>query len=186
MPGAIAAHGSAEAPVTLGAFAWGAVWMPSFGKAFSHPACRAALAKAASGRGSAVVLGSSLGYEAYWATLSYGVRTVGVELLCSLAKKAEALREAHGVAAARFECADALQFRLPADAAVVYSDDTAWDTPSLQLLARKLARELKQGAVVVHNSEEGFSQLVQFRLLERVEVQTSWHSQHPVFVSLRV
>ena len=60
MPGAL---GAGAASISLSTFAWGAVWMPSFGSAFAHPLTRAALAKAARGGGSAVVLGSSLGYE---------------------------------------------------------------------------------------------------------------------------
>lgn len=186
MPGAL---GAGAASISLSTFAWGAVWMPSFGSAFAHPLTRAALAKAARGGGSAVVLGSSLGYEAHWLAHSYGVRTVGVELLCSLAHKSEEIARAHGVSRASlsFDCADALRWKLPSDTAVVYADDTAWDPPALEALASKLGRELRRGSIVVHNSERGYAQMGgPFKLLERVEIDTSWHSQHPVYISLRV
>ena len=51
--------------MTLGAFAWGGVWLHSFAAAFTHPVVRAALASMARDDGVAVVLGASLGFEAY-------------------------------------------------------------------------------------------------------------------------
>ena len=39
-----------------------------------------------------MVLGASLGFEAYVPALTYGVRTVGLELLCGLAGLAEEVR----------------------------------------------------------------------------------------------
>ena len=117
------------------------------------------------------------------------MRTVGVELLCSLAHKSEEIARAHGVSRASlsFDCADALRWKLPSDTALVYADDTAWDPPALEALASKLGRELRRGSIVVHNSERGYAQMGgPFKLLERVEIDTSWHSQHPVYISLRV
>ena len=188
MPGAItsSASGSDESsPVTLAAFAWGGVWFQTLATVFTHPTCRAAL----SSGGSAVVLGSSIGFEAYFASLTFGVPTVGVEVLCSLTHLSDEIRVAHGVPTSlnRFECADALAFRLPRDTALVYVDDTAWDGPTIQLLAAKLNRELPSGAIVVHNTEQAYTLLEaggggRFRKLQSYEVGTSWNQAHPVHV----
>ena len=178
--------GSSRQQITLGAFAWGGVWLHSFAAAFTHAEVRAALLRASRGDGVAVVLGSSLGFEAYLPALVYGVRTVGVELLCGLQSLAEQVRVVHGVAAslARFECADALEWSLPAETALVYVDDTAWDDHAVAQLAAKLAASLPQGAVVVHNSQVGYATQKRFKLLETREVACSWNSRHPVLVHL--
>lgn len=179
--------GSSRQQMTLAAFAWGGVWLHSFAAAFTHPVVRAALAAASRADGVAVVLGASLGFEAYVPALTYGVRTVGVELLCSLSGLAEQVRQAQGVPSelARFECGDALEWSLPPHTALVYVDDTAWDQHSITRLAAKLAAELPPGAVVVHNSHVGYEASRKYRLLETVEVACSWNAQHPVLVHVR-
>lgn len=178
--------GGADSPYTLGAFAWGGVWLDSFAGALSHPAVRAALhgATGKKGGGSAVVLGSSLGFEAYAIALSHGIPTVGVEILCSLSELARDIQAAVRAPAElnRFECADALAFSLPKDTRLVYCDDTAWDAHALTALAAKLGDELPPGVAVVHNQPHGFNADGRFRLLQVVEVATSWNIKHPVLV----
>ena len=180
-PGAAATH-----TVTLGAFAWGGVWMASLAATATHPECRAALGRAAREGGGAVVLGSSIGFEVYWAALSYGVRTVGVELLCSLTEFSERVRRAHAVGdgVAQFVCSDALEYALPARTELVYVDDTAWDAASTKLLAQKLARELRPGAVVIHNPAHDYDG-GEWRQLEALQIPTSWNDFHPIYVHLR-
>jgi tetratricopeptide (TPR) repeat protein len=191
MPKTLSAQGGGggmQSPMTLAAFAWGGVWYQTLAAVFTHPTCRAAL----SGGGSAVVLGSSIGFEAYFASLTYGVPTVGVEVLCSLTRLSDDIRVAHGVPSSltRFECADALAFRLPRDTMLVYVDDTAWDAPTVSQLAAKLSRELPSGAIVVHNTQEAYQQREsgggggggRLRYLQTYEVGTSWNARHPVHV----
>lgn len=190
MPDAIA-RGDGESihsPVTLAAFAWGGVWYQTLSTVFTHPTTRAALQHG----GSAVVLGSSIGFEAYFAALTYGIPTVGVEVLCSLTRLSDEIRVAHGVPneLTRFECADALTFRLPRNTMLVYVDDTAWDAPTIRQLAAKLSRELPPGAVVVHNTEEAYKQKEaggsagggRLRYVQSYEIGTSWNANHPVHV----
>ena len=80
------------------------------------------------------------------------------------------------------ECADALAFRLPTAAALVYVDDTAWDVPVIERLATRLKRELRSGAVVVHNTKHGYEVEGGFRRVAVVEVGTSWNPKHLVYV----
>ena len=185
MPGAIqrgqqGRDGGGVAAVTLSAFAWGGVWYQTLAAAFTHPMARVALGEG----GRAVVLGSSIGFEAYFLALAYGVPTVGVELLCGLAQLSEEVRSAHGVpsALARFECADALDYRLPRGTTLVYVDDTAWDEPTIKQLAARLARQLPSGSVVVHNSEAGYDVPGAYTRLQAYEIGTSWNPAHNVVV----
>jgi hypothetical protein len=166
MPAAISAGATDDgAQYTLSAFAWGGVWLPSLAATFTHPETRAALLGAGA---TAVVLGASIGFEAYYTSLALGVPTVGVELLCSLTTIADDVRAAHRVHERhmRFECADALTVNLPRSAALVYVDDTAWDEPTIRQLAAKLARTLRKGSVVVHNALAGYADSTAYRLLQ--------------------
>ena len=70
--------GNEAQPMTLAAFAWGGVWSDSFLTAFSHAHTRAVLRDAARSGRSAVVLGSSLGFEAYVIALTFGLPTIGM------------------------------------------------------------------------------------------------------------
>ena len=94
------------------------------------------------------------------------------------------VRTSHGVPTAitRFECADALAFRLPRGTALVYVDDTSWDEPTVRQLAAKLSRQLPPGAVVVHNSEAGYSDSPRYSHIASYEVGTSWNPRHSVNV----
>ena len=177
MPGAL----GAASPTTLAAFAWGGVWYQTLASVFTHPTSRVALSYT---QGRAVVLGSSIGFEAYFAALTYGVPTIGVEVLCSLTDLSEKIRVAHKVPASQtsFQCADALTFRLPHGTSLVYVDDTAWDAHTILQLAQRLARELPRGAVVVHNTEGAYESIGRFKKLASYEVGTSWNSRHPVHV----
>ena len=178
MPGAISSSGVDDPnhAFTLSAFAWGGVWYQTLASAFTHPECRAALQD----KKPTVVLGSSIGFEAYFTGLTYGVPTVGVELLCSLTELSEEVRSAHRVPTelARFECADALRFKLPKGTGLVYVDDTAWDEPTIVQIAERLSQELPRGAIVVHN--QGGYDSPKYRHLASYEVGTSWNAGHSV------
>ena len=150
MPNVLSRFTKADGTMDIGAFAWGGVWYHTFAAAFTHHDCRAALQAASRNGGSTVVLGSSIGFEAYFAALTFGLPTVGVELLCGLVDLSNELRDAHAIPPKlnRFECANALTFFLPQGTALVYVDDTAWDAPTIDELGRRLVQHLPAGVVV--------------------------------------
>ena len=150
MPNVLSRFTKADGTMDIGAFAWGGVWYHTFAAAFTHHDCRAALQAASRNGGSTVVLGSSIGFEAYFAALTFGLPTVGVELLCGLVDLSNKLRDAHAIPPQlnRFECANALTFSLPQGTALVYVDDTAWDAPTIDELGRRLVQHLPAGVVV--------------------------------------
>ena len=177
---------------TLKAFAWGGVWFHSawLPACNRHPTVRSAISHALQTSGkSAAVLGSSIGFEAYFIALTYGLPTVGVELLCGLVDLSERVRRAHRIAsdAVRFECADALMWELPSDLALVYVDDTAWDAATVERMAERLGRELPSGAVVIHNGgEAAYGKVRRLRKLQSVSVATSWSDSHEILVHVVV
>ena len=173
---------------TLSAFAWGGVWYQTFAAVFSSAACRDVLqaaAKAATKRGASgpgvVVLGSSIGFEAYFLALTFGVPTLGVELLPALVDLSDAVRLAHDVPSSlvSFQCADALDFAIPPSATMVYVDDTAWDAPTIARLAERLAQR-RRGTLVIHNTPYGASRA--FKRVAAIEVGTSWDAAHTIYV----
>ena len=68
--GALEQREGQAAPFTLGNFAWGGAWLHTLAAAFAHPTARAELRRCAQ-RGTAVVLGSSLGFEVHLLSLVY-------------------------------------------------------------------------------------------------------------------
>ena len=85
-------------------------------------------------------------------------------------------------ALASFVSADALTYAVPSSAALVYVDDTAWDAPTIDALAGRLAR-LASGTIVIHNTAtEAYALSRGFRHLASVEVGTSWDRAHQVHV----
>ena len=182
--------GKEDAPAanfSLQAFAWGGVWYHSawLRACNARAETRAAISRAVRSGRSAAVLGSSIGFEAHFAALTYGLPTVGVELLCGLVALSERVRVAHGVPRelVRFECADALEWPLPPDLGLVYVDDTAWDAPTVAQMAARLGRELPEGALVVHNGgEEAYGRVRRLRKLQSVAVGTSWSEAHTILV----
>uniref|UniRef100_A0A7S3ATP5 Uncharacterized protein n=1 Tax=Haptolina ericina TaxID=156174 RepID=A0A7S3ATP5_9EUKA len=188
MPDVLSRFTKADGTMDIGAFAWGGVWYHTFAAAFTHHDCRAALQAASRNGGSTVVLGSSIGFEAYFAALTFGLPTVGVELLCGLVDLSNELRDAHAIPPQlnRFECANALTFSLPQGTALVYVDDTAWDAPTIDELGRRLVQHLPAGVVVIHNTEHGYTDPTAYRKLQAVSVGTSWNPAHTVHVHITV
>ena len=186
MGDAISKYSDPDAPVTLGAFAWGGVWYQTFASAFTSPECRMALRQAAVSGGQFVALGSSIGFEAYFGGLTYGLKTVGVEVLCGLVTLSESLRKAHSIPGqlAEFKCDNALTFSLPRKTAVVYVDDTAWDVPTIEQLAKRLSEKLPKGVVVIHNSPHGYNDSPAYAKLDTVSIGTSWNPAHTVYVHM--
>ena len=119
-------------------------------------------------------------------SFSLWLPTVGVELLCGLVELSEHVRSGHRLPSdvVRFECADALAWKLPSDLGLVYVDDTAWDAPTIEALAARLSAKLPKGAIVIHNTEHGYSTLPRFRKLDAVSVGTSWNPRHTVHVHM--
>lgn len=191
MPEAIAALGEGAeggaSPVTLGAFAWGGVWAEALFRAFAARPVRAALREAQRSGGGAVVLGSSIGFEAFFIGLTFGVPTTGVELLPGLVDLSRRCRAALDIQNVAFVNGDAVEWPVPADTKVVYVDDTAWDSETVEAVAKKLAHELRPGAVVLHNVIGPYEAMPEaYGEGVAVPVVTSWDPAHHIVVHRRI
>ena len=76
--------------------------------------------------------------------------------------------------------------RASSGTALVYVDDTAWDAPTIDQLAKQLATQLPSGVVVIHNTEHGYTDPTAYRKLQAVSVGTSWNPSHTVYVHMTV
>jgi len=105
-------------------------------------------------------------------------------VLPGLVRLSEALRKAHGVPTSltEFKCDNALTYGLPRKTALVYVDDTAWDVPTIEQLAKRLGEQLPSGVIVIHNTEHGYGDSATFRKLATVSVATSWNPAHTIHV----
>ena len=132
-----------------------------------------------------MIAGCKLGIKADTKTVVTGVRWEGGR---AHEVGDPGLRTAHGVPSslAEFKCDNALSFALPRKTALVYVDDTAWDVPTIEMLAKRLGEKLPKGAIVVHNSEGGYSDPTAFTKVGAVSVATSWDPQHTVHVHMTV
>merc|ERR1712166_92629 len=117
------------------------------------------------------VWGSSAGWLAFYGALTFGVRTVGVELLQFLVDEAEA-------AAAQFcaeqqlsfVCRDMLEHEL-SNCGLLMLTSQCWDRELIQKVCAKLAAELPAGSVVIdYRKDLVVAHPDQFEMLESVKV----------------
>lgn len=95
-----------------------------------------------------VVLGSSLGWLAFYGACIYRFPTTGIELMPNLVSAADRVARIAGVEGIRFECADALCCDLSTCMLVVLASQ-CWDKDLLSALHGKLLSELPEGALVL-------------------------------------
>lgn len=159
-------------------YMYGFTYMPSWLKVFTRPAVQAAVEMA---RGSpqprpVLVLGSTIGWQAFYATLIFQLPSIGFELLPSrvtIAKQAQALLPPTAQAMIRFLQEDALLADL-SGASIVYLTSLGWDQGLVTRLHEKLAQEMEQDAVVIANSFPNISAMENFTVLDSLCVPVSW------------
>lgn len=131
---------------------YGQVYYPSVRRLLERRPVAATMQRAAAADGTFIHLGSNIGTESFYVALTHGpsVRVVGYDLLCSLVKRADELRDRFGMDAARvaFHCADALTASLK-DVTLAWLDNQAWDPPFMRIMYSKLVDELPSGAMLV-------------------------------------
>ena len=157
---ATASAGSESAtPIDAGAMAlpevqlaYGQVYYPSMRRLLARSPLAETLRSASVDERKFVHLGSNIGTESFFVALTAGpsMRVEGYDLVCSLVRRAEALRErfAAHVPSVTFLCADALTASI-GDVALLWLDNQAWDPHFMRVLYRKLQTELPDGALVV-------------------------------------
>merc|ERR1712086_37347 len=131
-----------------------------------------------------LVLGSSLGWQCFYAGLAYNTKTIGYELLEPRVSAATALAAKYNIPSDRvqFIAGDALT--VPAEtikeATVILLTDLLWDDRLLSAVLNRIADDGTGGVVLVSNRGEG----EKLGLLQKaeVEVKVSWKKNQRFFV----
>lgn len=173
---------------TLDSFAYGSTPYFSWLQVWQHQALRNAMKATQDSGRAAVVLGSSLGWTVHYIYLTFGIRTVGYEILPHRAQLARRVQERHQLdatsegssAAARVEFiqGDALGADL-SDAGIISLADLSWPEPLADRIWSKIAQEAKKDVVIVSNAMPSNATWNHFRLLGSVTLPVSWTPDQP-------
>ena len=105
-------------------------------------------------QGTALVIGSNVGSEAFYFSLWLRVRTIGVEILCDLNSIAENLRKEFEIPkhALEFVCEDALSESTShkfQDAGIVWLDDQTFDLDLVVSLGSRLSQHVSPESTII-------------------------------------
>ena len=105
-------------------------------------------------QGTALVIGSNVGSEAFYFSLWLRVRTIGVEILCDLNSIAENLRQEFEIPkhALEFVCEDALSESTSQkfqDAGIVWLDDQTFDRDLVVSLGSRLSQHVSPESTII-------------------------------------
>ena len=181
---ACAARGDGTAKYHVENYSWGALFAGSFLALLRAPTVAEPMRAARASRRPFVVLGSNVGYEAFFASLGGGLVAVGHELLCHLVDAARDARDRHLTptlsASVDFVCGDALDAAVD-DAAAAYLDNDSWDATLTHAVVDKLWRELPDDALLMlwrYEASVGGAEERRFAErwveLEAVEMRATW------------
>lgn len=172
-----------------GSFTYGSTYFHSWLRVMRFPPVDRALSMAAEGSlvKQFVVLGSSLGWQVIWAALTFGIQSIGYEIMRH--RIVGAMHSASQVEATsalvQFRHSDVLRSNV-SSAAVIYVTDLTWEDElrtsvaafvKSQLLA---TRDRGEGVVIVSNAHETWFDMG-YTLLGEAEVPVSWTSMQPFF-----
>lgn len=137
-------------------FTYGSTYFPSWLRVMRFPAVAAALETIKRDGGEVVVLGSSLGWQTLWTALTFGIRTVGYELMTHRVKGAKLATEGLPEGLIEFRKKDASDADL-SKARILYLTDLLWEDFLCGSVAYHVRQSLmKEGAhkdvVIVSNN----------------------------------
>jgi tetratricopeptide (TPR) repeat protein len=171
-------------------FAYGMVFFHTFHEMFVKiPMAKAAITRAQNHNLKFIHLGSNVGTETLYAALTWGIESVGYDVLCNLVDEAKKLKTAFNIENAEFHCRDALESDL-SNAAVVWIDNQSWDEELTNKIFKKLADELPIGAVVVEYAASDYHAASELKISEWLEsrscssLDVSWDNQEGTTVTL--
>ena len=171
-------------------FAYGMVFFHTFHKMFVNiPMARDAIMRTQRQNLKFVHLGSNVGTETLYAALTWGVDSVGYDVLCNLVSEAKKFKAKFGVTNAEFHCMDALESDL-SDAGVVWIDNQSWDEDLTNKILKKLANELPIGSVVIEYAASDYHAESRLKISDWLEARScasldvSWDNQEGTTVTV--
>lgn len=93
-------------------------------------------------------LGSNIGTESFFLSLTYNLPVDGYELLCDFVDISNELARNYSVPNVEFHCKDALEADL-SNVALVFLDNQAWDSSLVEEVYKKLDAEMSSGSLLV-------------------------------------
>ena len=150
-----AASSSAAGGYSLDNFAYGTTPLASWSTVFAHRVVQDKVRDCLERDEIYSVWGSSTGWLAFYGHLTYGLRTVGCELLTYLVKVAREVACDHGVTGdgLRFEARDMLETDL-GRTGILFLTSQCWDGSLKRKAYAKIARELPRDAIVIDYSAD--------------------------------
>jgi len=165
-------------------FAYGSTPFTSWFRLFQVPAIAEVIngMQESSSGGKYVVFGSSTGWLVFFGALTFGLNSYGYELLPSLAKAAQQIKDDLEVFEATFVCGDMLQAPLD-DTRMLMLASQCWDPELKQRTSEKLHAELPLGALVIDYTDYlGGSGAFGLEPLHTFRAPVSWNPDQTFFV----
>lgn len=158
-------------------FTYGSTYYPSWLRVMRFPAVTEAIAKVKSEGGEVVVLGSSLGWQTIWTALTFGVRTVGYELMNHRVRAARVAAEGLPEGLVEFRQEDASSANL-SKARIIYMTDLIWEDFLCSMVAYHVKQSLLEpgahkDAIVVSNKHRSWVK-AGFQSVGKVHVPVTW------------
>ena len=171
-------------------FAYGMVFFHTFHQMFyTIPMARNAITFAQANNLEFIHLGSNVGTETLYAALTWGLKSVGYDVLCNLVEEAEEFKKVYNVGHAEFHCKDALEADL-SNAAVVWIDNQSWDEDLTNGIFKKLAKELPMDAIVIEYAASDYHADSRLEISNWLEARScasldvSWDNQEGTTVTV--
>merc|ERR1712060_289983 len=107
-------------------FTYGSTYYSSWLRVMRFPVVLDALQNAREQSGEVIVLGSSLGWQTLWTALTFGVKTIGYELMRHRVEAAQRAADGLPIELVEFRKEDALSSDL-SNARIIYLTDLVWE-----------------------------------------------------------
>ncbi len=171
-------------------FAYGMVFYHGFSLLFSDvPAARAAIVRSQNYGLEWISFGANVGTETMYASLTWGLKASGYDVLCNLVDHALHFREQFAVPHVEFYCRDALDADL-SNAGIVWIDNQSWDHHLTNAIFAKLQKDLPPRALVIEYAAADFHANANLMLGNHMELvgcralDVSWDNNHGTQVSI--
>lgn len=164
-------------------FAFGSTPFPTWLNLFTQKPVLDVIARCSKRATTLTVFGSSSGSLVFFASLAFGLRSNGVEILEFLHEVAEQTREDLQISKDKccFECADMLAVSVQ-ETSILLLTSQCWDAGLYQQVQHKLEAELQPGTLVI-DYKNTLQSSPHFRLLQQLNHQrVSWNSSQSFFL----
>lgn len=167
---------------SLDNFAYGSTPYASFLEVFQQPLLQAKIKECVQRGSTYKVFGSSIGWLAFYGSLTYGLKTMGYEILESLVIASRDIVDKYNLSNLEFKVQDMLEASLD-ETGILFLTSQCWDSLLKEKTYRKIQEELPPGSVVIDYSAE-LEEYLGKSALECV-APVSWNAQQTFHVFVK-